>query len=83
MRSGIIVLPNGTQVFDGFKFFNQIQKKEIRVIDTHHKSIAKVVHTDGFEEYVFWDEAGLAGPGGTTFDEALEQLNRYEHYIKG
>lgn len=83
MKSGIVIINGNAPIFDSFKFHNQIKNKEIEVTDTQHKFIAKVTHKCGYVEYIFWDEADMACPGGETYEQALNQLNSYIHYLEG
>lgn len=80
MRSGI--LPDGI-TFCPIKFHDQIQSGEIDTFSTVHEHVIEVVHKDGFVEFAFWDEAGLACPGGATYAEAVESFDNYCKYCLG
>ncbi|AEZ66271.1 hypothetical protein EXT67_20460 [Pectobacterium atrosepticum] len=79
MRSGM--LPSG--MFCSIKFHDQIQAGEIFVEATDHPHVAEVTHKDCYVEYVFWDEAALACPGGATYEEAVESFDNYCKYYLG
>lgn len=79
MRSG----QHSSGVFCSFVFHEQVQRGEILVSNTDHKHVCRVMHKDGFIEYIFWDEADLANPGGATFEEAVESFDKYCMYALG
>lgn len=76
MRSGM--LPSGE--FSPLRFHDQIQTGDIDTFSTDHPHVIRVVHKDDFVEYAFWDEAGLACPGGATYEEAVESFDNYCKY---
>lgn len=77
MKAGFYKDNRGVSVFDTFLFHKQIQDGLIKVSDTKHKNIAQVIDIDQSIWYVFWDEVGLAAPGGDTFEKAEQALAAY------
>lgn len=70
--------------FCPIRFHDQIQRGEICTFDTEHPHVIRVVHYyDSFVEFAFWDEAGLACPGGATYEEAVESFDNYCKYCLG
>lgn len=79
MRSG----QHSSGLFCPMVFHDQIQKGEIFVEATDHPHVVEVTHKDNFVEYAFWDEAGLACPGGETYEEAVKNFNFYCEFVLG
>lgn len=80
MKAGLH--PNGD--FCPIIFHHQIQSGEICTFDTEHSHVIGVIHArDNLIEFAFWDEAGLACPGGATYEEAVQSFDNYCKYCLG
>lgn len=64
-------------------FHKQFHNGRFEMEATNHNHIGRVIFLDGTDEYIFWDEAGLASPGGATFEEAVNSFNDYCQYVLG
>lgn len=58
-------------------FHEQCMAESFVTYRTDHDHIIQIKHPDGFVEFIMWDEAGLAMPGGVDYMHTLTMFNDY------